>query len=214
MKANLIILGAALELVLSNGEIINAAAGVEKDEFIDFVTKEVDEKYMEELKITEVTKGKLSKKSTVQLERQLKKAVGLERDLINSVLDARGKAVKPQDENTEDYSVVDNSKKPAAKKTAKKVTKPKAKKAPKVEKEPKEKMTLDAALTLANESKVNVGKVVTFDVFRTAIKATGTIKSVWIDKRVPMVMYKIEVEEAGKKVIKNKTVLSPDLKIK
>lgn len=107
----------------------------------------------------------------------------------------------------------EETKKAAPKKEAKKETPKKEetkKAAPKKTREPKPKMSLDAVLTLANDARANIKSKIEFWPFRSGIRQEGIIKSVWIDRRVPMAMYKIVLEDG---TVKNKLVTSDEIKI-
>lgn len=157
---------------------------------------------------------KFKKLGTKQLLKKVEKLTGEELEAANQVLGARG-ALK----SAEDIPVVGAEEvKPeeAAKpKSVKVKVKKKAAKADNKEAQPakpkKAKKTLEEVTAEAQEAKENVGKTVDFFGFREAIKRTGVIKSVWIDKRVPIAMYKIKLED---KTVKNKLVTDPTLKIK
>ena len=71
-------------------------------------------------------------------------------------------------------------------------------------------LTLDRANEMAAAAKVNVGKQINFTAFATKVEYNGVIKSVWIDKRYPAVLYKIKTSDGQ---TKNKVVNSSEITI-
>jgi hypothetical protein len=83
-----------------------------------------------------------------------------------------------------------------AEKTALKLAKPKA--------------SLEDVQAAAAIAKANVGKAVSFKPFHGDASLKGTIKAVWVDKRGPMAMYRIAMENG---TTKNKLISSLELTI-
>ncbi len=187
MKAKLFVFDEEKEIRLSNGVQFFATEGESVEEFTERVTEVVDRDYVDTLELDEVDEKKLKKRGSAQLEKALESATGVEAKIIESILSARGVEV----EQTEDPNEIETEAEEVTAEEAPK-KKEKAKKEPKPK---KELPSLDSVLEAVKLAKNNVQTVCNFSPFRTAIKMTGEVKQVVIDRRVNKAYYRILGED-------------------
>lgn len=187
MKAKLFVFDEEKEIRLSNGVQFFATEGESVEEFTERVTEVVDRDYVDTLELDEVDEKKLKKRGSAQLEKALESATGVEAKIIESILSARGVEV----EQTEDPNEIETEAEDVTAEEAPK-KKEKAKKEPKPK---KELPSLDSVLEAVKLAKNNVQTVCNFSPFRTAIKMTGEVKQVVIDRRVNKAYYRILGED-------------------
>jgi hypothetical protein len=195
MKAKLFVFDEEKEIRLNNGVQFFATEGESVEEFTERVSEVVDRDYVDTLELDEVDEKKLKKRGSAQLEKALESATGVEAKIIGSILSARGVEV----EQTEDPNEIETeAEEVTAKEAPEESEEPAPKKKEKAKKEPKPKKelpSLDSVLEAVKLAKNNVQTVCTFSPFRTAIKMTGEVKQVVIDRRVNKAYYRILGED-------------------
>jgi len=191
MKAKLFEAKSSIEVRLENGVQFFANEGEDAGTLVERVTETVERDYVDTVEFNVVDSAKLKKKSSKQLQNALAKAKDGEAAMIADILEERGIEVPTAEEDTAET---------AEEATTSTEEKPKAE--PKPKKEPKPKQTLEEALEEAQNAREQfVGKVVDFEEYRTKNNLQGIAKQVWIDRRVPMVLVKVKLEDG---TIKNK----------
>jgi len=208
MKAKFIALNGAMALVLANGTVFEATAKETQEKFLKRVQADV-ELDLGELEIQELTTASFVKIDDVKLAKAIEKEKdGPLKNLLTAALAERsadGKVeTKPTDTSKEDAK---------AEKAAKALEAKKAKAKEKAEKAAAKanvvKPTLEEIQAKATAAKENVGHIVSFTPHGIAVPIEGVVNGVWIDKRVPMALYRI-FDADGK--MYNKTIEAPELK--
>jgi len=218
MRANLFIHKEVLEILLTNGTSFVPNKNEAKDVFIERVSTEVEAEYLEKIDLKEVDETSIKKVGSKQLLARLNNAKGVANDLIRYVLIKRGalatpvapkeapkgKKFKPEEEAPEviEIDYTDYTKEEL-------IDFVKALKARPV-KTTKQKYTLDEVNEHTAAAKPNVGKKCSFVAYGSAERLAGTINGVWVDKRVPMALYRIRLEDGS---MKNKIVLTNEIEI-
>lgn len=209
MKAKFIALNGLMTLILANGTIFNSEANEKKAAFLKRAKTDASIDVEGELEIEELTTASFEKFTLVQLRTAAsKEKKGLLKDLLTLAVNEKETAEKEAAAKAKADSAakVKAEREEAAKKKAEeKEAKAKARAEAKTEKP-----SLDEVLTMAAEAKANVGHKVMFAPHRTAMKTEGVINGVWVDKRVPMALYRIFDTDG---VMFNKVLSAPDLEI-
>jgi hypothetical protein len=220
MKALLFVAIAGMEVRLENNVSFFAEASESKEDFINRVTETIDRDYVETLELEEVNAAKYVRQGVKALQKAMPNKTGMEAEMIKDILVERGAlTVHPSEDGfvfnstdgVEDLPTATTATTEEVKPKEKKVKKEKAEKAEKVERVPVEKPSLESIIALAQEKRENVGKVCDFKDFKTGEMVQGLIQAVWIDKRVPTALYRIQ--ELGSLARKNKCVTTEDLVI-
>lgn len=187
MKAKLLIFGNKTEVVLKNGKIYSPKKDESIETFQKRVTKEVSLEFLEDLEINLITIKKIKSNASVSLLKAIDpktgKATGLFKEMVIKVLTDRGLIKLEELEVIEPIEI----------------------------KSTVSKDSLKQVEIAALAAKDNVGSEVEFTPFRKTEKLQGKIKAVWIDKRVPVALYKIQLED---KTIKNKCIGSSEITFK
>lgn len=189
MKAKFYELNDKMEIRLSDDVQIFSKEDESEEAFIKRATAAVEKEYAEVLEIThQVDIKKMKKRVSAQIEHRLTLIpYGIESQMMVEVLISRG--IKAKDIPDIKYNEPEKVKEID-------VVEPK--------KADKDKPSFEVIFNQATEAKKNVGKTIKFQPFRKQkVTHTGTIKSVWIDRRVPMALYKIEMSD---KTTCNKTI--------
>jgi len=236
MKAKFIQVGKNFEIRLEDGTVYTSNKNETSKVFTDRVRKAaaLDQG---DLDITELTIDTFKNLTVEQLQTAKAKESGLLVALLDQAIAARGiekpatngglsaeaqKNVDAINNREANKKAADEAKaktaadKLAAKEAAAAVkAEAKAKKdaekaAKKAEKVAAPKQTLKEVMAAAAEAKKNVGHALKFAPHRTAMKTDGVINGVWVDKRVPMALYRIFDADG---VMYNKIINAPDLEI-
>lgn len=189
-----------------NGTNILATLSESMADFKARITQQIDDQFLEEADFEEVTAKSLKKLPSDELEEMLPDHPKTAVDMVKAILEARKAAKQPAKRKVTPKA--DKSEAPKADKSeaAKKDSKPPAKKVVK-----KKKLNTSAESEKARKKALkNVGKFVTFEEHGTNEVLEGQIRSVNVDKRANMVVYKIAIPGG---IIRSKRVNSPTLKI-
>lgn len=158
-----------------NGTVILAKLGESLKDFKARVTEAIDDQFVEDANFVDVTLSTLSKMSLDELNALDTDGITFYAPMVKTVIKSKKSVAKTL--------------KGGAKKTARKTkTKPKSTSMAEAEKEKK-------------RASKNIGKFCTFDV-RGDVSEDGQIKSVFIDSRIPAVMYRIATPSG---VVRRKT---------
>ena len=204
MKAQLFEAQAGMEIRLENNVSFFSNEGETKEEFTTRVNEAVERDYVDSVEIEEVDASKYKKQGVKQLQKALPNKKGMEAEMVKDILIDRGALTEHPSEGGTVYNSTDG---------VEDLPEHEAAEAPKEKKErvSVEKPSLESIIALANEKRENVGKICDFKDFKTGEMTRGLIQSVWIDKRVPMVLYRIqELETLARK---NKNVNSKELSV-
>lgn len=215
MKAKFIAVNNSFEMRLENGTTIASNAGEKKANFLKRVIKETAD--LGALDVSELTVEAFEKLDLAKLKVAKGKEKGLLAELIGEAITTREIALKQEADKAKAAKETEAAAKKAEKEKAAAAKKEAADKA-KAEKEAAKaakvetpKMTVEQVLEAAKAAKENVGKEVQFIAHRAAIadgKTLGVVNGVWVDKRVPMALYRI-FDADGK--MYNKTIEAADL---
>lgn len=212
MKAKFIAANNSFEMRLENGTIIASTEGEKKVAFLKRAKAEAAKIDETPLEIADLTAADFANLDLAKLKVTKTKQTGLLVVLLEEAIktkeDANLKAEAAAKKVKDEAAAAKNAEKETAKKAKDEATaKAKAEKEA-IVKTPK--MTVEEAIALTEASQVNVGKTVEFLPHRTAIKTSGVIRIAWVDKRIPMVYYRIY--DADNKMY-NKAVNDPKITI-
>lgn len=213
MKANLFIHNGQFEILLANGHTLTPEAGQTKEEFIESVSMYVIDEHVEKLELKEIDISAIKKVGSKQLEKRLENATGLAKEMIESVLVSRGKLEPEVKEVVIGPEEVAKRAELIAKIEAERLAKLAEEEAPKIKLIPAKhtlEVTLEQVFEMADQVKDDKGKRCRFKGFRSDVWEEGTINGIWIDKRVPMAMYRIKLDDPTQKM-KNKKITSEDV---
>ena len=215
MKANLFTHSGQFEILLANGHTLTPETGQTKEEFIESTSMYVIDEYVEKLELKEVDISAIKKVGSKQLEKRLEHATGLAKEMIEEVLTLRGK-LEPEVEEVEiDAEEIAKRAELIAKIEAERLAKLAEEEKPKIKilkAKHLQEVTLEQVFEMADQVRDDKGKRCRFKGFRSDVWEEGTINGIWIDKRVPMAMYRIKLDDPTKKM-KNKKITSEDIEI-
>lgn len=202
MKANLFIHNDKMEILLANGKSFTPEKDQTKTEFIESIGTHVINEYVEKLELKEVDESAIRKVASAQLLKRLEHAKGLAKEMIEAVLRSRDK-LDPAEEEA---------------KRAKLIEEIEARREAEVNKRPElvfikpksAEPTLEQVFDMADQVRDDKGRRCKFKAFRSDKWEEGTINGIWIDKRVPMAMYRIKLDDPAQKM-KNKKITSKDV---
>ena len=193
MKAKLFITVAGLfQAVLENGTVKDPSSGESQEDFVTRITQEVNEEFMEAIELETVELKGYKKASTTSLKNKAKAAVGLEKEVIDTVLSQRTGHKKEAAQSKANATSQKGGKKPAEKK-------------PKAEsKIPKERLdAIEAAKQTPDykKAKKNIGTAISFKPFKKDAKTVkGTIKNLSLSKDLSRVYYSVEEDKTKRRV--------------
>ena len=211
MKANLFTHNGQFEILLANGHTLTPEVGQTKEEFIESVSMYVINEYVEKLDLKEVDVSAIKKVGSKQLEKRLENATGLAKEMIEAVLVSRGKLEAK--EVVVDAEEIAKRAELIAKIEAERLAMLAEEEKPKVKLIPAKhtlEVTLEQVFEMADQVRDDKGKRCRFKGFRSDVWEEGTINGIWIDKRVPMAMYRIKLDDPTQKM-KNKKITSEDI---